>query len=212
MLTVEANCLMWGMRVVIPAKYRSHILEKLHLEHSGMTRMKAVARSYVWWPSMDADIEDHVKVCLSCQSVKGTPLVASLHPWICPSKPWQHIYIDYAGPFKVRMFLVVVDAHSKWPEVCEVASATAEKTIAVLRECFAQYGLPEQLVSDNGTEFCSAEFDEFLKQNGVCHVQTAPYHPASNGAAERFVQTFKLALKTSAGSPLPTQLQLERFF
>ena len=64
-LTVEANCLMWGMRVVIPAKYRSHILEKLHLEHSGMTRVKAVARRYVWWPSMDADIEDLVKVCLS---------------------------------------------------------------------------------------------------------------------------------------------------
>ena len=64
------------------------------------------------------------------------------------------------------MFLVVIDAHSKWPEVREVSAATTEKTVTVLQEQFARFGLPEQLVSDNGSQFVSAEFEEFLKQKG----------------------------------------------
>ena len=66
-------------------------------------------------------------------------------------------------------------------------------------------------MSDNGSQFISADFEKFLKQNGVRHVRTAPYHPASNGAAEHFVQTFKQALKASANSSLPLQQQLGNF-
>lgn len=160
-LTVEANCLMWGMCVVMPAMFRSHILKELHHEHSGMT--------IVWWPGMDADIEDHVKVCWPCQSVKEAPPVAPLHPWIWPGKSWQCRPVDYAGPFNGHMLLIVVDAHSKWPQCFEVSSSTAE----------------------------------LLKQNCLYHVLTAPYHPASNRAAERFEQTFKQVLKATAGSLIP---------
>lgn len=91
--------------------------------------------------------------------------------------------------------MVVVDAHSKWLEVILMSSTTAEKTIAVLRNLFASYGLPEQLVSDNGPQFTANEFSDFIKANRVKHIRTAPYHPASNGEAERFVQTFKHSLK-----------------
>lgn len=78
-----------------------------------------------------------------------------------------------------------------------MTSTTASKTIAVLRHLFAAYGLPEQVVSDNGPQFTSGEFKVFLKGNGVRHILSAPYHPSSNGAAERFVQTFKQAMKAS---------------
>ena len=93
------------------------------------------------------------------------------------------------------MYLVVVDAHSKWPEVYEMSSTTVAKTITVLRHT---YGLPEQVVLDNGPQFSSKDFAVFMKENGVKHIKSAPYHPFSNGAAERFVQTFKSAMK--AGS------------
>ena len=91
--------------------------------------------------------------------------------------------------------LVVVDAHSKWPEVATKTSTTALATIRVLREMFATYGLPQQLVSDNGPQFTSTEFADFLKQNGIKHIKSALYHPSTNGAAERFVCTVKHALK-----------------
>ena len=64
-------------------------------------------------------------------------------------------------------------------------------TIHELRPLFASYGLPEQLVSDNGPQFVSDEFQVFLKSNQVKHIRSAPYHPSSNGLAERFVRTFK---------------------
>ena len=83
------------------------------------------------------------------------------------------------------MLLIVVDAHSKWPEVIEMPSKiTSEMNIQELRKVFAVHGLPEQLVSDNGHQFTSREFQEFVKANGIKHCLCAPYHPASNGLAE----------------------------
>ena len=159
--------------------------------------MKSLARSYLWWPGLDKDIESMAKSCKSCQSIKHAPPPAPLQPWIWPAKPWQRIHIDFAGPFMGRSFLVVIDAHSKWPEVFEMTNTSTAKTIAVLRHLFAAYGLPEQVVSDNGPQFTSEEFEAFMKGNGVKHTRSAPYHPASNGAVERFIQTFKQAMKAS---------------
>ena len=76
-----------------------------------------------------------------------------------------------------------------------MSSTIASKTIAKLRDSFARFGLPEQLVSDNGPQFVSEEFESFLHRNGVKHIRSSPYHPASNGAAERLVQTVKQALE-----------------
>ena len=120
-----------------------------------------------------------------------------LHPWVWPDTPWKRIYVDLAGPFLGKSFLLVIDAHSKWPEVEITSSTTSEKTIDVLRTMFARYGLPEQLVTHNGPQFTSSEFQEFLKANRIKHILSAPYHPASNGQVERFVQTLKRYLKAS---------------
>ena len=91
-----------------------------------------------------------VKGCCACQEVKQAPPVAPLHPWIWPSQPWKHIHVDFAGPFMGGSYLIVVDAHSKWPEVHHMSTTTKTKTIQVLRSLSARYGIPEQLVSDNG--------------------------------------------------------------
>ena len=90
-----------------------------------------------------------------------------------------------------------VDAHSKWPEVYIMNSTTTTKTLEVLRQFFSAYGLTEQLVTDNGPQFTSEEFLAFVKCNGIKHVRTTPYHPSSNGLAERFVLSLKQSLKTT---------------
>jgi len=137
--------------------------------------------------------------------------VAPLHPWLWPSRPWQRIHVDFAGPVRGRNFLILVDAHSKWPDVIEMRSTTSTATIRELRQLFATFGLPEQLVSDNGPQFTSDEFKSFLKSNGVKHICSAPYHPSSNGAAERFVRTFKRAMKTADHPDLSFHQQLMSF-
>ena len=97
------------------------------------------------------------------------------------------------------MFLVVIDAHSKWPEVVQLASTTSTATIRALGSIFSRYGFPEQLVSDNGPQLTSGKFKIFLKSNGIRHITTAPWHHSSNGIAERFVQTLKKALLAMKG-------------
>ena len=133
---------------------------------------------------------------MSSQEVKTTVPLAPLHPWVWPGRPWQRVHVDSAESINGKMCIYLVDAHSKWPEVFEMPNTTFQKTIEILRQVFSAYRLPEQLVSDNGPQFISREFAEFMAKNGIKHIRSVPYHPATNGQVERFVQTFKRAMKT----------------
>lgn len=210
-LTIDNGCIMWGMRIVIPNKLRSKVLEELHVGHLGVVKMKTLARSFVWWPGIDQQIEQLVKGCSGCQRVQNMPKAAPLHPWEWPATPWQRVHIDFAGPFMGNTYLVVVDACSKWPEVFVMNSTTSAHTIDVLRCLFARTGVPEQLVSDNGPQFTAEEFQTFLKKNGIRHITSAPYHPSTNGLAERFVQTLKQALRAMTGENGTLQQKLAKF-
>jgi len=100
----------------------------LHEGHIGVVRVKQVAHSHVWWPCIDKDIENLVKTCTSCQQDQRTPVAAPLHPWICPSKPWVRVNLDFAGMFMGKTFLIAVYAFYKWPEIVEMSSTTATNT------------------------------------------------------------------------------------
>ena len=194
-LSTHAGCIVWGGRVVVPTPGRESILMELHGGHPGVSRMKSLARTLVWWPGMDQAIEEMVRRCSDCQQSRPSPPVAPLHPWKWPTRPWTRLHIDYAGPMEGKMFLIVIDAHSKWIEAFPVASATALTTIQHLRVLFAQFGVPEVIVSDNGSQFIAAEFQKFCQMNGIRHIQIAPYHPSSNGLAERAVKIFKQGIR-----------------
>ena len=118
----------------------------------------------------------------------------------------RRLLYDYAGPFLGKMFLVIVDAHSKWINVYPTSTATTQATIEKLRQCFRIKGLPQTLVSDNAAYFTSAEFKASMKQNGIQHITSAPFHPASNGLAEKAVQTFKDGMKKVKGDTLETKV------
>ena len=168
--------------------------------------MKTLARGYLWWPGMDREIEDCVKNCTTCQTTRKVPPMTPLHPWGWSERPWTRVHIEYAGPLEGKMFLLIADAHSKWLEAHITNTATSSATIELLRKSFATMGLPKVLVSDNATAFTSSEFTEFLKKNGIRHVRTPPYHPASNGLVERAVQTFKEGLKRIKEGSLNTRV------
>ena len=205
-LSCESGCLLWGTRVVIPESLRKTVLMELHDVHPGTTRMKMLSRSYMWWPKMDEEIEGITKTCSTCAVNQSNPAAAPSHPWETPSGPWIRIHMDFAGPFMGKMFLIVVDAYSKWVEVTIMNEATSVSTVNKLRRMFSTHGLPQVSVSDNGPAFVGEEFKEFMKKNGVKQVYSAPYHPASNGQAERMVRTFKEAMKTLKTGDLQTKL------
>ena len=168
--------------------------------HPGVTRMKRLARTLVWWPGIDHDIEQKVKSCPECQINQASPPEAPLQPWRWPTRPWSRLHVDFAGPFMGHMFLILIDAHSKWIEAHSLPSITSTTTIQCLRRIFATFGLPDSLVTDNGPSFVSHEFEQSLQLNGIRHKTSPPYHPSSNGLAERAVQIFKRGMKKMKGS------------
>ena len=89
------------MRIVVPLKLRNKVLCELHKGHCGIVRMKALTRSYVWWPGLDDDIANMVKGCAECQAVRHLPAKAPLQPWAWPT---ARIYVDFIGPFSGKIF------------------------------------------------------------------------------------------------------------
>lgn len=189
------DVLFYGDRPVIPPKMRKNILEDLHEGHPGASRMQGLARTQCFWPGITHDIDNFVKNCESCATNAKSPIKDQLHPWPIPDKPWQRLHIDFAGPMNNDFFLVVVDAFSNWPEVVKMRSTTAEKTTEALDEIFSHWGPCRTLVSDNGPQFCSSTFKKFCNLYGIQHITSAPYHPQSNGRAEKFVDTLKRGLR-----------------
>ena len=198
-------------KLSFPTKLRPQILQELHDSHPGIVRMKGLARSRVWWPSITRDIETCVQSCVACQGQRNQPPPVPLHPWPLSREPWERIHIDFAGPVDGIYYLVLVDSYSKWIEVEPMRTTTAEKTVSVLQTIFARFGLPKELVSDNGPQFTSATFTEFMNRNGIHHSRSAPYHPATNGAAERVVQTLKRSLRTGETDSGSLTHKLARF-
>ncbi|XP_039448651.2 uncharacterized protein K02A2.6-like [Culex pipiens pallens] len=162
--------------------------------------------------NVDDDVVQFVRQCKPCAAAAKSPTKATLESWPLPDRPWQRVHIDYAGPVDGYYYFVIVDAYSKWPEIFRTRVITATATLDMLRETCSRYGNPDVLVSDNGTQFTSGQFEEFCRANGVTHLRTAPYHPQSNGQAERFVDSLKRGLKklTEAflGRPVRTTLDL----
>ncbi|XP_026824407.1 uncharacterized protein K02A2.6-like [Ooceraea biroi] len=173
--------------------------------------MKQLSRNFCWWPQIDKDIEAITKNCTACNLFSNNPSRKIKHHWEAASQPFERIHIDFAGPFLGYIFLILVDAYTKWPEVHIVKNMSTPNTIDKCREIFTVFGLPQTLVSDNGRTFIAEEFSDFLKNNGIRHRRTAPYHPATNGLAERFVQTMKQSLRKLNTTNSNIKANLQKF-
>ncbi|XP_065199099.1 uncharacterized protein K02A2.6-like [Sycon ciliatum] len=209
-LTIESGCVVRGGRTVIPVVFRRLLLNEMHSVHIGIVRMKAVARSFVWWPGLDRDIELLVSSCSHCQALAKAPSKDASHPWVYPTEAFERVHVDFAE-FNNQQYLVIVDAYSKWIDAYKLGStATTQQTIDSLVTFIATFGIPKTLVSDNGPQFTSHQFQRFCRESGIVHKCTPPYHPASNGQVERIVQELKRALK-SRPSDVSEKTQMHRF-
>ena len=163
----------------------------------------------MWWPKIDQNIEDIVKSCRECAAQRSLPPVAPLHSWPWANQPMKRLHVDFAD-IEGWQVLVIVDVHSKWIDAVPLRRATAATTIGALQKFFSNFGLPKELVSDNGPQFTAQTFSDFCKLNGIKHSLIPPYHPASNGAAERSVQVIKQGMR-KMGSAMALEEQLAQF-
>ena len=203
------NVLLYSERVVILKKLQKRILRDFHTGHPGINRMKSLIRSYVYWPKMDNDITDLIKKCKGWALAAKAPF-SNFYQKQTLAKNRTTLVEDacwFCRSLEDFNYLIVVDSHSKWPEVLRCRRPTPGTTIGFLHELFALFGVVDCVVSDNGSQFTSVEFKEFWEIFQIKHITTPQYHPRSNGQAESFVDTLKRAHKKASGTPTDKALQ-----
>lgn len=194
MLSVENNCIYYGTRLLIPNSLKVNILNLLHDTHIGVLRMKTTARSYVWWLSIDKDIEAFARQCEACQLNQNSSSKVPLTKWKNTNVFFERIHIDFFH-LKNQTYLILVDTYSRWVDVKMMKTTTSSKLIDELRTIFAYFGLPKEIVSDNGPPFNAKEFQRFCANNNIACTKSPPYHPQSNGWAECGVRIVKQSLR-----------------
>lgn len=195
-LVIENDIILKGQRAVVPKSLQSVYITILHKGHMGPERTRKLGSDVVFWPQMRQDIESAVSRCSACNSLKNhqqkQPLVN--HP--VPDLPWANLSADIFE-WNNCQYLVVVDSFSGWFEFELLSNMSSSSVISKLKRLFATHGIPEKLMTDNGTQFTSREFELFTKQWNFTHLTSSPHYPRSNGLAENAVKQAKQLLEKS---------------
>ena len=193
-LCVDDGVILKGTVPAILECLRNKVLDSAHSTHCGTTATKLLLKLEAWWPGFASDVERWVRDCPICCGIKPK-IPKDLDKWPAESKAWERVHMDHALAPHVGLFLILVDAFSGWPEVIKVQNRSSSATIDAVRTVFSRNGVPFHLVTDNAQEFCSDEFLKWLTMIGCTPYKTPPYHPQSNGCAERMVRTVKESMK-----------------
>ena len=193
-MTMINGVILKGKRVVIPKKMQSEMLKIIHEGHLGIEKCKRRARDVLYWPNMNKDIEDLAGKCSVCMKHQYAQTKEPLIQHERPAKPWVKVGADLFH-FYGKDYLLVIDYFSNYPEVALLPDITSATIITKMKSIFARHGIPRELVSDNGKQFDSMEFQKFTTQYQISHITSSPTYPQSNGQAEKGVQIVKRLLK-----------------
>ena len=205
-ISVADSLLFVGERLVVPDAMKKVALEAIHEGHLGIEKCKQRGRSCVYWPAMNADIEQLVKQCEICNRFATSNRKEPMIPHDIPARPWKKIGVDHFTLLG-QDYLLMVDYFSKYPEVIPVSSKTADATIKVMQSVFSRLGIPDTVVADN-MPFNSTEFKNFSLVWDFTISTSSPNFPQSNGLVERNVQTIKRVIRKAKESNASVDLAL----
>lgn len=189
----------------IPAVLRKRILTSYHGQgiHFGVTKTIEVMRPVVFWPAMMNDVRKFIGDCDVCKVGKSMPKKeAPLQVFEAPERPFQRIAMDFAGPFRPtaqgnKYFLVLVDHFSKYVKAVPARDCTMEAAIGGLTKLIFEEGVPEEVLTDQGSHFTGKKIQDFFRDNRIKHLRTTAYHPQCDGLAERQMRTIKDLIRCS---------------
>ena len=195
------------VQVVVPSELRSKVLFMAHdgllSGHCGVRRTLGRTLLRFWWPGVRMDVTRYCRTCEVCQkcAAKGKTPDVPLSKMPRIDEPFQRVAVDIVGPFsppseeKHRYVLTIVDTATRYPEAVPLKSIDSRSVAEALLDVFCRLGFPSEILSDNGSQFTSDMFQEFVRLFSIKHVRSSPYHAQSNGVVERFHGTFKPMLK-----------------
>ena len=186
-----------GDRIVVPATLRKTLIVKLHQAHMGTESTLRRARTSLWWPGMNSKLKQFIAACEVCNSFQKNNQKETLMSHPIPNRPWSKVGCDIFEWNKGH-YLVLVDYYSDWIEFDQMRNQTAAETIDLMQRQFARWGIPDEIVTDCGKNFDSAEFSQFCQRKKIKHTKSSPHHHQSNGKSESAVKIAKTLLRKSA--------------
>lgn len=191
----------------IPKALREPILRRSHdsviAAHGGIAKTLSLIRRHFYWPKLVLDVKTYIGNCEVCKTTKSTNkiLTPPMGNMATSNRPFQRIYVDLLGPYPRSKkgfigLLIVLDHFSKYHWLCPLKKFTSSLIIQFLeQQIFHHFGVPESIISDNGSQFKSNDFNAFLTQYGIHHIYTALYSPQSN-ASERVNRSIIAAIRS----------------
>ena len=197
-LCVLGYLVLRGDRLVIPQSMRDDVLRLAYEGHQGIVKTKNRLGAKVWWPKMATAAEKLCRSCHGCQVVGELCAPEPMQREELPTGPWQDVAVDLMGPLPTgESLLVVVVYYSHFYEVGILRSTTVDIVIDFLGPVFTRFGYPSSLKSDNGLQFVSQVFKDFLVEHGIEHRTEPLLWPQANGEVERQNRTLLKALKVA---------------
>ena len=198
-LSVINGLLLRKNRIVIPQTLRKEMLKRLHEGHLGMEKCKRRARTSVYWPGINADINQMVSSCETCLKHHAKQQKEPMVTTDLPTMPWQKVGTDLFH-LDGKNYLLVIDYFSNFPEIALLSSMTATCVITHLKSIFARHGICQILHSDNGPCYNCKDFQNFAEEYDFRHVTSSPLYAQSNGKSEKGVHIVKNLLKKAQES------------
>ena len=199
----------WGIKkqIVVPHSLRNTVLSLAHTApmggHLGINKTYHKILNHFYWPSLRADCKSYCSQCETCQLIgkaQHTPAKAPLIPIPAFDEPFKNLIIDCVGPLPKsrsgkQYLLTIMCTSTRYPDAIPLGNIKTPAICNALKLFFSHYGLPSSIQSDQGTNFQSKVFKQFLSEQGILQRKSSAYHPESQGALERFHQTFKTMLR-----------------
>ncbi len=188
--------------VVVPKSYRKRVLVVAHerLGHLGGEKTLGMINKYFVWPGMSKDVFAHCRGCEQCQmKSRYVPRKAPTVDRPLLTEPFESVAFDLVGPLPkgkggCMYLLTYVCMATRWPEAIPLRAITARSVAEGLWNIFARTSIPEIILTDQGSQFCSRLVKELCELVQIQKVRTSPYHPQTNGCIERMHSTFKSVL------------------
>lgn len=189
-------------KIVIPDSLKKSCLKNAHIPHFGIQKTFNFLNKKFFWIGMYVDTKNFVASCEQC--LKNKPKAAITKTKMIPKQhlsPGECIAIDIIGRLPRSSdnkfyILTIIDHYSRFLEAFPLADISSKHIIKCLNQYFSNFGIPKIIISDNGTNFCSKEIEEFYKIMGIQHRKCSIYYPQSNGLLERVHRTLKESISS----------------
>ena len=193
----DKNLILRGTRIVIPKSLRADAIRLAHVGHQGIVKTKSLMREKVWFPLIDSLVKSAIEDCIPCQATGRPKPPQPLNMREIPKENFDTVYMEFLGPLPTgETLFVLIDGRSRYPVIKVMKKTDASHLIPCLDEIFATFGLPKEIISDNGPPFKSNEIKKFMEENGIQHKRITPLWPQAN-ESETFMKPLMKAIRTA---------------